>query len=87
MNTFHISTTSSSLPRRTFLRGLGVSLGLPLLECMTPVFAKAAQPTTPMRMLVIANNLGVLPKNFFPTTAGRDYAPSPYLDMHQRDAE
>ena len=81
MNTFHISTTSSSLPRRTFLRGLGVSLGLPLLECMTPVFAKAAQPTTPMRMLVIANNLGVLPKNFFPTTAGRDYAPSPYLDM------
>jgi hypothetical protein len=54
---------------------------------MTPVFAKAAQPTTPMRMLVIANNLGVLPKNFFPTTAGRDYAPSPYLDMHQRDAE
>ena len=81
MNTFHISTTSSHLPRRTFLRGLGVSMGLPLLECMTPVFAKTVQHTTPKRMLVIANNLGVLPKNFFPTTAGRDYAPSPYLDI------
>ncbi|MFM8904577.1 MAG: DUF1552 domain-containing protein [Verrucomicrobiota bacterium] len=48
---------------------------------MTPVFARAAQSPTPKRMLVIANNLGVLPKNFFPTTAGRDYALSPYLEM------
>jgi hypothetical protein len=32
-------------------------------------------------MLVIANNLGVLPKNFFPTTTGHDYALSPYLEM------
>jgi hypothetical protein len=32
-------------------------------------------------MLVIANNLGVLPKNFFPATTGRDYSLSPYLEM------
>jgi hypothetical protein len=60
-----------TLPRRAFLRGAGVTLGLPLLE------ASAAQP--PRRMLIIANNLGVLPKHFFPQAAGRDYPLSPYL--------
>jgi lambda repressor-like predicted transcriptional regulator len=69
------------MPRRTFLRGLGITLGLPMLECMTPVFARAAQAPMPKRMLVIANNLGVLPKNFFPTTTGRNYALSPYLEV------
>jgi hypothetical protein len=48
---------------------------------MTPVFARAAQPPTPKRMLVIANNLGLLPKNFFPATTGSDYVLSPYLDL------
>jgi hypothetical protein len=81
MNAPHISTASTPVPRRTFLRGLGITLGLPMLECMTPLFARAAQPPTPKRMLVIANNLGVLPKNFFPATTGRDYALSPYLEM------
>lgn len=65
------------LPRRTFLRAAGVTLALPMLECMTPVFAREAAP--PRRMLVIVNNLGVLPKPFFPQTAGRDYELSPYL--------
>ncbi len=65
------------LPRRTFLRGAGVTLALPWLDCMTPAFARAVAP--PRRMLIVANNLGVLPKHFFPQTAGRDYEPSPYL--------
>jgi lambda repressor-like predicted transcriptional regulator len=52
-----------------------------MLECMTPAFARAAQAPMPKRMLVIANNLGVLPKNFFPTTTGRNYALSPYLEV------
>ena len=77
----NISTASTPMPRRTFLRGFGITLGLPMLECMTPVFARAAQAPMPKRMLVIANNLGVLPKNFFPANAGRDYALSPYLEM------
>ncbi|MSR43538.1 MAG: DUF1552 domain-containing protein [Pedosphaera sp.] len=81
MNAPHLSTASAHIPRRTFLRGLGITLGLPMLECMTPVFARAAQSPPPKRMLVIANNLGVLPKNFFPATAGRDYALSPYLSL------
>lgn len=58
------------MKRRTFLRGAGVALAL-------PVFASAAP--MPRRMLLIANNLGVLPKLFFPDGAGREYALSPYL--------
>lgn len=80
MNAPHISTSSSLVGRRTLLRGLGVQLALPLLDCMTPVFARAATPASPRRMLLISNNLGVLPKPFFPTTVGRDYQLSPYLE-------
>lgn len=65
------------IPRRSFLKGSGVALALPLLECMRPAFGKTAEP--PRRMLLIANNLGVLPKPFFPEGAGRDYKLSPYL--------
>ena len=46
---------------------------------MTPTFARAAHSQPLRRMLLISNNLGVLPKPFFPTGAGRDYALSPYL--------
>ena len=39
--------TKRHLPRRTFLRGLGVTLALPMLDSMVPAFggahAKAAQ--------------------------------------------
>jgi hypothetical protein len=65
------------LPRRSFLRATGVTLALPMLECMTPLFAQATAP--PRRMLIIANNLGVLPKFFFPQATGSDYELSPYL--------
>lgn len=75
----HISTSVSHLPRRAFLRGIGVTLALPMLECMTPVFARAARTESPKRMLLISNNLGVLGKSFFPKATGREYELSPYL--------
>ncbi|MFZ4765123.1 MAG: DUF1552 domain-containing protein, partial [Roseimicrobium sp.] len=68
-----------TLPRRRFLRGIGVMLGLPALECMRPVFSRAADPTSPKRMLLISNNLGVLPQHFFPKDKGPAYTLSPYL--------
>ena len=76
MNTPPIST---SIPRRRFLRGLGVSLGLPMLECMTPVFGNDTPPISPQRMLLISNNLGVLPQHFFPKDHGANYTLSLYL--------
>lgn len=67
------------VPRRTLLRGAGVALGLPLLDCMRGRTARAADVAVPRRMLLISNNLGVLPKPFFPTATGPDYELSPYL--------
>lgn len=76
MNTPYIARSFS---RRRFLRGAGVMLGLPLFECLTPVFGRVAQAKAPRRLLIISNNLGFLPKPFFPETTGRDYALSPTL--------
>ena len=44
--------TKKALPRRTILRGLGVSLALPLLDAMVPAMtAMAATPARPVRRL------------------------------------
>lgn len=75
-------STQRSVSRRQFLRGASVALGLPLLDAMVPAFSRAANAApVPRRMLGICNNLGLLPENFFPTQAGRDYQASPYLDI------
>lgn len=66
--------------RRRFLRGLGVCLSMPVLDCHRAVFARAADSgETPRRMLLISNNLGVLPDPFFPREHGANYRLSPYL--------
>ena len=71
---------SRPFSRRRFLRGAGVTLALPLLECMTPIFGRAAEVKAPRRLLLISNNLGFLPKPFFPTATGRDYELTPTLE-------
>ena len=65
--------------RRTFLRGAGVTIALPVLSCMRPAFG-THQPPTPKRMLLVSNNLGVLPQPFFPSESGPAYKLSPYLE-------
>ncbi len=82
--------SNRALPRRTFMRGLGVGLSLPLLDAMTPAVVcgrehdLASNNNPPRRMLGICNNLGLLPEKFFPEQAGRDYALSPYLQTLQK---
>jgi hypothetical protein len=71
--------TSRRINRRRFLRGAGVTLALPFLDSMGLVSAKRLDAEHPRRMLLISNNLGVLPKQFFPKALGRDYELSPYL--------
>lgn len=71
-----------SLSRRTFLRGAGVSLALPLLEAMLPARMRAAGTaavTSPRRFVGINVPLGFIPEKFFPTQAGAGYALSEYL--------
>lgn len=77
-NQQNMSHEPKGLVRRNFLRGIGVSLALPALESLSPAFAKGAAEA-PRRMLLISNNLGVLPWPFFPKESGADYAASPYL--------
>jgi hypothetical protein len=69
-----------ALNRRTFLRGSGVALALPLLDAMkAPV--RAADAEAPRRMIAICNALGPYPDYFFPEKAGRDFELTPYLEL------
>jgi BMFP domain-containing protein YqiC len=57
-------------------------MALPFLDAMLPRAARAGTTTTakpPRRMLAVCTGLGLVPDNFFPTGAGREYAPSLYL--------
>ena len=81
-------TRSTTLSRRTFLRGAGVTLALPLLEAMTPWRARAAAATAaaaapPRRMICINTSLGLHTPNLFPEKTGKDYALTPYLEPLQ----
>ncbi len=71
------------ISRRRFLRGSAVAMALPFLESMAAPFTRASVSAVPRRMFCICNNLGVLPRPFFPSDVGRDYAPSPYLKLLQ----
>ncbi|MBY0524839.1 MAG: DUF1552 domain-containing protein [Gemmataceae bacterium] len=72
------------LDRRTFLRGVGVSIALPALDAMVPAFARSDDRAAPRRLVTIQTNLGIMPHLFFPEKGGRDYAPSPYLKVLDR---
>jgi hypothetical protein len=60
------------LTRRTFLRGAGVSLGLPLLDAMTPAFG-AVPGAPPVRMACMYFPNGVWEKDWVPAKTGPDY--------------
>ena len=67
--------TKKSLHRRMFLRGLGASLALPLLDSMTPAFASpsrnAAGAATRIAFLYVPN--GIIMKDWTPRTEGAGY--------------
>ena len=67
-----------SLSRRAFLRGAGVGVALPLLDAMTPAFAKPGKVVR--RLVGMETNMGIMPQFFFPEKAGRDYVATPYLE-------
>lgn len=76
--------TREPLPRRAFLRAAGVLLGLPYLEAMARRSRHGRRDAAdgfPRRIFAVCNNLGFLPAFFFPRDPGRDYAPSPYLEL------
>ncbi len=61
------------------LRGAGITLGLPLLDAMTPAFAAVREARQAKRFVGVSLALGLHNPNLVPEGAGRDYKPSRYL--------
>src|SRR4029453_12001115 len=66
-----------ALPRRTFLRGMGATVALPLLDAMTPAM-KAAGPSAP-RFAAIYVGMGANMFEWTPPTEGVGFELSPTL--------
>lgn len=70
-----------SLPRRTFLRGMGATLALPLLDAMVPALsalaATAAKPARRLGFIYIPN--GIIQNQWVPATVGKGFELSPIL--------
>ena len=72
--------TKRHLPRRTFLRGMGVTLALPLLDAMVPALTAQAPATKPIRRFgAIYVPHGSLLSQWTPEAAGPGYAMTPIL--------
>lgn len=60
--------TKKRLPRRTFLRGLGTTMALPMLDAMVPALRGAV--TAPSRLGFVYVSNGVIQEQFRPAAAG-----------------
>lgn len=76
-----------AIPRRTFLRGAGATLALPLIDAMTPALAGNGGPTSPLRIGYIYLPTGRRMDRWLPQSVGTDYAMPPTLEplAHLRD--
>jgi hypothetical protein len=62
------------LPRRAFLHGIGITMGLPFLDAMTPAFAApAASRKPPTRLGFIYAPTGIDMRYWRPEAAGADF--------------
>ena len=69
-----------ALPRRTFLRGMGATLALPLLEGMVPAFARAQDVVkSPTRLSFIYVPNGIVMERWTPAGAGAGFEMTPIL--------
>ncbi|MSO19694.1 MAG: DUF1552 domain-containing protein [Acidobacteria bacterium] len=66
-----------AIPRRTFLRGAGATLALPLLDSMIPALAAASAPT--VRVGYIYLPLGRIMSKWTPATEGPGFEMTPTL--------
>ena len=71
-----------TIPRRTFLKGAGTTLALPLLDAMVPAFARGAEtgakPVVRLSTVFVPN--GRIMQKWTPATEGAGFAMSPTLE-------
>ena len=70
---------NSALSRRTFLKGLGVSMALPAMESLVPAATAKSLEQRPKRMTVFYSPNGVRMQRYTPATTGKNYAMTPIL--------
>src|SRR5579863_8628329 len=66
-----------SLPRRTFLRGIGAAIALPMLDAMAPALSAATKAPPRLGFIYVAN--GVMQKDSDPATTGANFELGPTL--------
>ena len=69
--------SKKALPRRTFLRAIGATVALPMLDAMVPALTAAARPTPRVGFVYIAN--GVIQNQWTPTATGAGFELTPIL--------
>jgi hypothetical protein len=62
-----------AIPRRTFLRGVGATLALPVLDAMTPAFAAPTTRPTRMAFMQTPNGIFNLNGEWTPKTVGANF--------------
>ncbi len=86
-------TQDKTLSRRTFLRGTGVAIALPWLECMSPMSKSVANAggisatERPKRAVFCMWGMGVNGRDYTPQKLGKDWDVTPILKplKHLRD--
>ncbi|MBI4263423.1 MAG: DUF1552 domain-containing protein [Acidobacteria bacterium] len=72
--------TRMTLPRRTFLKGVGATVALPFLEAMVPAFPARAQAATgPLRAAFVYWSNGTIPQEWTPAATGSAFPYSTIL--------
>src|ERR1051326_8862688 len=71
-----------AMPRRTFLRGVGASLALPLLDGMVPALASPRQAALwqPKRFSIVYAANGMIMNKWTPATTGSGFQMTPILE-------
>lgn len=71
-----------AIPRRTFLRGIGGALALPLLDGMVPAFAASGDVAgqTPLRVAFLYGPNGKIMNKWLPKTEGAGFEMTPTLE-------
>ncbi|HWE50092.1 MAG TPA: DUF1552 domain-containing protein [Bryobacteraceae bacterium] len=72
--------TRAHLHRRTFLRGIGATLALPLLDSMVPALAAPAAGTAPKRLAIAYVPNGIIMDKWTPAATGAGFEFSPTLE-------